>query len=391
MTGKRCVSTVLLLLSVAVLSGGCNLPERRPAAVVPTVAALPTTTDTPMPTRSMPATWTPTFTWTPSITPSASYTFTPSPTLTITPSDTPTATRTPIPTNTPIPTATVIPIIPPRQPIGFVATAPPGVSGIEARLWALPIIPETPRRARRIFAAGEALGNRPQVFSKVGDCHTAAHAYLLPLGVGEYELGPYSFLQTDIGFFSSVSPRQGVPNSFENQSMAAASAFNTAAVQDYIWADPAHCEQGESPLECEYRLLMPSIAVITLGSVDVQLYGPEDFRIWLEQLVQTTIARGIVPVLTTIPTHLDYFYDQSMAFNGVILDIAQQEQLPLINFWRATRELPNYGLEEDNFHLSHPEDRFISFNGDEHIYGVTLHNLVTMLMLDHLRLNVLSM
>lgn len=391
MTVKRFLSIVILSLIVAVISGGCNLPERRPAAAVPTVASLPTITDTPVPTRTQPPTWTPTFTFTPTATSTVTPTFTPSLTSTVTPSDTPTATRTPLPTNTPRPTITVIPIIPPQQPIGFGATAPPGVTGVEARLWALPIIPATPRRARQIFAAGEALGNRPQVFSKVGDCHTAAHAYLLPLGVGEYDLGPYNFLQTDIGFFSAVSPRQGVMNSFENQSMAAASAFNAAAVQDYIWADPVHCQQGESPLECEYRLLMPSIAVITLGSVDVQLYGPEDFRMWLGQLVQTTIQRGIIPVLTTIPTHPDYYYEQSMAFNGVILDIAQQEQLPLINFWRATRELPNYGLSDDNFHLSHPEGRFISFDGEERVYGVTLHNLVTMLMLDHLRLNVLSM
>ena len=40
-----------------------------------------------------------------------------------------------------LPTATPRPVFPSRQPNGFNAAPPGGVSPVEARLWALPIIP----------------------------------------------------------------------------------------------------------------------------------------------------------------------------------------------------------------------------------------------------------
>ncbi len=381
MTANRSISPVFVLAAVLALSGtACHLFS--PPANL-TVAATPAASLTALPAASLP-----TSTGTPSPLPTATDTDIPSPTFT--PTATWTPTRPPVPTPTPVPSPTPRPVIPPRQPLGFEAQPPPGVSGVEAQLWAEPIIPAPGPRVWAIFEAGRAMGNRAGVFSKVGDCHTAAHAFLLPLGVGEYDLGPYDFLQADITFFSSVSPRQGVPNAFENQSMAASSAFNAAAVLDSIWADPTHCQPGESPLVCEYRLVRPAIAIITLGSVDVQIYSAEQFRASLNEVVQTTIGRGIIPVLVNFPTHPDYFWEQSLAFNAVILDIARQERIPLVNLWRASRQLPNYGLEGDNFHFAHPEDRFISFNGHERQYAVTLHNLLTLLMLDTLRVNVLG-
>lgn len=190
--------------------------------------------------------------------------------------------------------------------------------------------------------------------------------------------------------FYSVPPRAGVDTSFHQTSLAASSAFNAAAVLDPIWANPAFCQPGESPLLCEYRVMRPAVSVIMLGSVDVQIYDTYTFQVSMTQVVQATINQGIIPVLTTFPTGPNYHEPTALEVNGIILDIAQQEQIPVINLWRAARSLPEGGLQEDDFHLTARGDNFQSFSGDERVYAQTLRNLLTLLTLDSLRQNVLG-
>ncbi len=272
---------------------------------------------------------------------------------------------------------------------GAVIVAPSRMSELEARLWSIPILPNISGRMRSIFATGQVQGQRANVFVKVGDCHTANDLYLLPFGTGEYTLGQYSQLQAAITFFS-VSPRDGVSSSFVNTSIAASSAFNAAAVLDSTWSPPDRCQPGEVPLDCEYRLMRPSVALILLGSVDAQIYDVQLFRNFLEQVVSSTLQHGIIPVLMTFPSHPAYLWEQSLAFNVVIADIAQREQLPLVNLWRASRALPEYGLAPDYFHLSRSGNRWLSFTGEERLWGVTLQNLLALQTLELLRSNLLA-
>jgi len=380
---------------------------------IPPLLQLPTLTPTPRQVavearHTLPPTWTPTFTYTPSNTPTFTATPTRTPTPTPTASDTPTVTPTftPSPSNTPRPTLPPPPVVQPGQPsanpqpsgggaAGAMAafSAPPMVHDPNdprvARLYAVPIIPTTSGRARQIVAVGRGMGNRANVFSKVGDCHTTAHAFFLPFGVGEFDLGPYGYLRDTINFFS-VSPRESVTNSFVNDSFAASSAFNMAAVLDPTWSNPSYCQPGEAPLLCEYRVVHPAVAIIMLGSVDMQVYGAEQFRASTRQVVQETINRGIIPVLTTYPSSPNYLWEQSLDFNMILVDIAQAEQIPLINFWLASRALPGYGLEGDGFHISQPPTRFINFNGEQNQYGQTLRNLLTLQTLEVLRRDALQ-
>jgi fibrillarin-like rRNA methylase len=127
-----------------------------------------------------------------------------------------------------------------------------------------------------------------------------------------------------------------------------------------------------------------------LGAVDGQIYDTYTFQVYMTQVVQTTINQGIIPVLTTFPTGPNYNEPVALEVNGIILDIAQQEQIPVINLWRAARSLPEGGLQEDDFHLTARGDNFQSFSGDERVYAQTLRNLLTLLTLDGLRQNVLG-
>jgi uncharacterized protein YraI len=257
------------------------------------------------------------------------------------------------------------------------------------RLEATPVMPTVTDRARQILAVGRNAGMRATVFSKVGDCHTDHAGFFLPYGVGEYDLGPYAHLQGTIDYFN-FSPRAGSTNSFVNESMAASSAFSAAAVLDPVWADPVHCQSGESPLVCEYRMIQPALALIQFGSVDMQIYNVEDFAFYVRNIVQQSIGRGVVPVLTTFPSNEQYSWEKSLQMNVILLDIAAEEQVPLINFWAALRSLPNRGLEDDNFHLSYSGERFINLNGDQNQWGMEMRNLVTLEALHELRVNLLS-
>ncbi|MBN1285776.1 MAG: SH3 domain-containing protein [Anaerolineae bacterium] len=279
---------------------------------------------------------------------------------------------------------------PPYQPSGA------SVDAMVARLYGVPAVPAAiSARARQIMQRGAQLGMRRDVFSKVGDCHTDHLGFLHPLGVNEYELGPYSYLQSTIDYFSATAPRPGVLNSFENASLAAETSFTAAAVLDPTWADPAHCQPGESPLACEYRVVKPGISIIMLGTMDVTVYGPEAFNTYLRQVVAETINRGIVPVLTTFPGDEYRYWAESLQFNTIILDVARDEGIPVINYWLASRALPNYGLTDDHLHLTYkgerrlnihgPGDRWMSFSGDERVWGHTLRNLITLQTLALLR------
>lgn len=258
-----------------------------------------------------------------------------------------------------------------------------------AELESRPIEPSVTREARVLYNTGLEMGNRPNVFSKVGDCHTDHMAFFVPYGAGEYNLGGYGYLQDTLNYFM-VSPRESVSDSFVDDSFAAHSAFSAAAVMDSIWADPQYCQNEESPLNCEYRIMRPSVALIMFGSVDIQIYDVNTFADRMRQVVGRTMDAGIVPVLSTFPSHPDYLWNESLQFNAVIMDLADEFGLPLINLWRALRPLPNYGLDADNFHLSYNGNRFVNLNGDQNQWGMMMHNLVALQALDVLRRDLLG-
>jgi uncharacterized protein YraI len=250
-------------------------------------------------------------------------------------------------------------------------------------------LPTISDRTRQIFRQGQQMGLQRHAFSKVGDSITADEPFLLPIGAGNYDLGPYVYLQDSINFFS-ISPREGQANSFVAESMAAAGAFNGAAVLSSIWADPTHCLPNEIALNCEYRLTRPSVSIIMLGSVDMQIYTVDEYRSYMDQIVQTTISQGIIPVLTTFPNAPDFHAYEAETFNAVIREIANREQIPLIDLRAATDPLPNHGVGNDGYHLSYDGTNTAAFNGPETQWGLIMRDLLTLQALDILRREVLT-
>jgi hypothetical protein len=244
-----------------------------------------------------------------------------------------------------------------------------------------------------IFQRGQQLGNRANVFTKVGDSNTTNGDFLQPIGMrGNFcELGPYADLQNTIDFFS-VPPTPEEANSFVRKSVAAVEGLSSAAALDPFWAG-AVCEANEGPLDCEYRLIKPSLAVMMLGLMDVRYKSVESFGRNIEDVVKLSIEHGVIPVMTTIvvlPDQERLSFDDAIQINNYMLNVADQYGTPVINLWSAVQPLPDYGIGPDRTHLKAKIGEFCSFDGAEQLYGGTLRNLLTLQALDELRRNVLD-
>jgi hypothetical protein len=234
-------------------------------------------------------------------------------------------------------------LLPTRLPTvrGSAATtpAPTEIPGAQTTIPDVPILPTVSERARDLYARGLRLGNNPAAFSKVGDCGSSPSWFL---GVFDddpsfYRLGEHTYLGEVIDHY------QG---SFGRISVAARSGFNASSVFSPLWSDPAVCEPGEGPLECEYRLHRPSVAFIMLGTND--RWHQAEFEGRLTEIVEYTIDRGIVPILATKPDNLE----GDGSINATIVRVAAAYDMPLWNEWGALQDLPDGGLQEDGAHLT---------------------------------------
>jgi LysM repeat protein len=245
--------------------------------------------------------------------------------------------------------------------------------------------------ARQVFKLGQSLGNKPNVFSKVGDSITASPVFLSPVGAGHYDLHNYAELRGLIDFYTAGIAR-GNDNSFDNLSLAAKVSWRVRAELSPEVADPANCDAGEAPLACEYRRVRPSVALIMLGTNDVPSTSDANFEADLRQVVQLTLDHGIVPVLSTIPplfrTGLDGRAEQ---LNVIIVKLARAYDIPLWDYWSALQALPKTGMASDGVHPNWaPQGHNADFAPEYLQYGMVVRNLTALYVLDAIWRQVLQ-
>lgn len=283
-----------------------------------------------------------------------------------------------------------------------------------------PIIPQIDAdmqdNLRSILQRGQQLGNRANVFAKVGDSITHAASFLTALGSAGYDPGlPYfsgdhTDLAETINYFRSTSLDDKGSNSFNHQSFAARGGWTATDVlfPGYDTAPDAPEWPPESPLVGEYRVLKPSISLIMIGTNDIWRANPTYYRTQLNTIVRSTIEMGIIPVLSTIPDVLlqaDRAKPLVSDINNVIADVAEAFNIPLMNYWLAGQLQGDKGLGRGGVHPScpdegkydpstdpcsyHPENtQFFTDDGLE--YGYNMRNYVAVEMLDKLKKVVLE-
>jgi hypothetical protein len=252
-----------------------------------------------------------------------------------------------------------------------------------AELYAVPVIPTLSDAMRDVYQRGQLeFRNYPHVVTKVGDSLTADPLYLQPMSRSRYQLGPYQYLEETVRYF-------GASTSVE--SVAARVGMTTYTLFDPGWASEPPCQPRETPLDCEYRRKRPSISLIMFGPNDLLRMGDSAFDTQMRLIVEQTLAKGIIPVLST------FSYDpgmglwlQSVNFNRRLVAIAAEYEVPIINLWLAARALPEYGLEVDHIHMKHWGSENLKFDtGNVAFSGASLRNLLTIRTLDEIRNTVI--
>lgn len=234
--------------------------------------------------------------------------------------------------------------------------------------------------SRQIFQFGLSLGNRPDVFSKVGDSITISNSFLRPLGWGDYNLREYSNLQAVIDYYSPTLARDD--NSFANASLAAQVGWPAQALLNPKTANPEFCWSGEAPLVCEYRWVKPSVALIMIGTNDVPSTPAESFERRLREVIEISLELGVVPIVSTIPPlRRDGTAGRVELLNDIITRLAYEFDVPLWEYHAALQGLPNDGLFSDGVHPSVGPDP-TDFTPENLQYGYAVRNLTALQALD---------
>ncbi len=209
------------------------------------------------------------------------------------------------------------------------------------------------------------------VFDKVGDSITATTDFLVCFG-GTYDLGANGYLAPTLAQFLAGNAAGTTP--FERTSLSATGGWTT---RDVLSGSP-------SWLDREVDAISPRFAVVMLGTNDVR-YGRTiwDFAEDLWTLIDRLRARGVVPILSTIPG-ASYAADDARTplFNYMIRAIAQGRQLPLIDYHLALATLPGRGISSDGIHPSVSPDGPCKLTAAGLAYGYNMRNLVTLAALD---------
>jgi hypothetical protein len=242
----------------------------------------------------------------------------------------------------------------------------------------LPVIPTVSQNVRLIYQRGLEMGNDPHSFSKIGDCQSIPTYFLNYFDMpGYYNLGSYASLQETIDWYAG---------SFSRASLAVKGGFNAAAILSPLRADPQQCSPNENPIECEFRLHHPSVAIISLE--EWWAGHPENYEMYMRQIIDYAIQQGVVPIIATKADNLE----GNNLINQTIAKLANEYDIPLWNFWLAVQPLPNHGLiavdssgEVDMFHLTHSEGYYFYNDQVNSPSGWSIRNLTALQSLDAVR------
>lgn len=311
--------------------------------------------------------------------PSATPSVTPTPSISPTPSDTPTPTVSPTPTATPSPTLSPTPSVEDMVPLV------PGIDqGMKDRL-------------RGVYGVGQGSGKRADMLMKVGDSLTDNTYFLGQTGCGWTTLDAYADLQGVVDFYlgGALAPELETigcnPNSLTRSSLAAHSGWSAAAVFGTFKEPRAECPPPDDyPLACELKLVQPAAAVILFGTNDAENEINVDyFESTLRRIVDELAAKGVVPLLTTIPPRLDKPRSAARVtwYNQAVVRVAQGSQVPLVNLWRALwgPDMVNAGIAGDGIHLNAFGAGPANFTPAGLRYGMNQRNLITLQALARLR------
>lgn len=240
------------------------------------------------------------------------------------------------------------------------------------------LTPEVVANLREIVAAG----NRSEdVFAKMGGSSIESRAFLHCLAHDRnVDLGGRTELVETLEFFRNGTI-PGSHGAFDRGSIAARKGWS---VRHGLTGRPSRVLQ-------EIRATSARYALVFFGGNDVQARDPMRFGERLEQLIDSVLPRGVIPVLgATTPRGDDPEMDAwARKYNRISRGIAHARGFPYVDFYLALQELPNRGLAGDGVHSNVYRDgnrhRACVFSEDGLQSGMNMRNLRTLESLHRLR------
>lgn len=195
-------------------------------------------------------------------------------------------------------------------------------------------IPVITHHMRQVYANSTQRGKNPNMFTGVGDCSLAPAMRVWRLAERGVNLNRHPALQAAADFFS--------PSFYRPLLLAASPGFTSNSLSNPNWANPAYCKKGESPFVCDLRDSGASIVFINIGTND--LYYWFDFENNYRRLIEIALREGSLPVLVTKADDVEESRAGSGYINSVIRRLGKEYDLPVFDFWLASRQLPDNGL-----------------------------------------------
>jgi hypothetical protein len=167
--------------------------------------------------------------------------------------------------------------------------------------------------------------------------------------------------------------------SFQFKGQSVNTGLNSLSVMDPFWARSGSCLSGESPLACDVRRMKPFASLIMFGANDINVLTVEGYETALRDIIEFMLAEDVIPIMSTFtvrPDVNDDRYEKAIRFNAVIVKLAEEYEIPMINFWLEAQTLPNRGISSDNAHLE--------------MNGFEVRNRLTVEMLDYIHKNIVE-
>jgi hypothetical protein len=215
-------------------------------------------------------------------------------------------------------------------------------------------------RARQVYARSLLAGHDARMFTLAGDSNSNPLRFLDRITTGAFVTTTLPELQATVAWFTP---------SYSHVDLAVGGGFRAADMFDTSKVTSADgCVQGEGMFACELRKSNASIVFIQLGTGDKFVW--RQFEANYRTMIDYALSQNVLPVLVTKADDIESQQGgASYGFiNSVIRRLAWEYQMPLVDLWAATRDMPvilnpalptrpftKYGLQDEwgyYFHLT---------------------------------------
>jgi hypothetical protein len=211
--------------------------------------------------------------------------------------------------------------------------------------------------------------------AKIGDSLTDTPRFLACFAGRRFDLGRHAALAETVDHFRAG--RVGGESPLARVSLAARAG----------WAARGPLNGTPTWLDAELAATTPRYAVVMLGTSDVEYRAHDQFGSDLWAITDELIARGVIPILSTIPPlgPTREGADRVEAFNLVIRGLAQGRLVPLVDLHRELRRLDGDGLARGGVNLGTGGDGACDLTAAGLTDGYNVRNLLTLEALDRVR------